>query len=104
VAVVAHDPVVREVVKIVDAPGGALRIEFPGRLVLRNSPLVTLASGLIRFDVLEDAPGHALRIEGVADLAPGPTDVQLAPGDYVLACVIPGHAAAGERVLIHVGP
>jgi hypothetical protein len=117
VAVVAPGPTVppapvpRAVVRIIDAPGGALKFTIPGR-DLGNPPSLTLPAGLIRFVIHGNAPGHDLRIEGVpyfeanfgAGAAMVATQVQLAPGDYVLYCAIPGHRAAGEELPIHVVP
>jgi hypothetical protein len=103
-------PVIRAVVQVNDAPGGALTMEFPGRTVTGNPPTISLPSGVIRFVVHDVSPGHDLVIDGIPafniDLATaGETitkDVQLDPGVYDLHCAIPGHEDAGEKILLVV--
>ena len=58
-------PVVPTVVQVNDAPGGALRIEFPGRHLTGNPPAIALPSGDVRFVIHSSAGGHVLRIDGV---------------------------------------
>ncbi len=98
------------VVQVEDAPSGRLTIEFPGRTLSGDRSALALPSGLIRFEI-GGSPGHQLVIDGVsgviADFGPtGPTtvtrDVQLAPGRYVMHCIVPGHAEAGEEVSLEV--
>jgi hypothetical protein len=100
------------VVQVEDAPNGRLTIEFPGRATSGAPAALSLPSGLIRFEI-SGTPGHDLVIDGVsgvvADFTPsGPTtitrDVQLAPGEYLMHCIVPGHAEAGEEVTLRVSP
>ncbi len=103
-------PVVRAVVQVNDAPGGVLKIEFPGH-DLGDPPSITLPSGLIRFEIHELSGGHDLRIDNIPGFDVEATttpitvtkDVQLDPGVYVMYCAIPGHREAGESVTIDVG-
>jgi hypothetical protein len=101
-------PVVPTVVQVDDAPGGALKIEFPGH-DLGYLPSITLPSGDVRFVIHGDSGGHVLRIDGAPEFeanftAAGETitkDVMLVPGRvYVMYCAIPGHREAGESVII----
>ncbi|MDP9336101.1 MAG: hypothetical protein M3Q30_22710 [Actinomycetota bacterium] len=101
---------VRAVVEVDDAPGNQLTIVFPGRVVSGNPPSIRLPSGLIRFKI-QGSAGHTLVIDGipgfVADFSPsGPTtlteDVRLNPGEYLMHCAVPGHAEAGEEMLLKV--
>jgi hypothetical protein len=102
-------PVVRAVVQVNDAPGGALKIEFPGH-DLGDPPSIRLPSGLIRFEIHELSGGHDLRIDNIPGFDVEATttpitvtrDVQLDPGVYVMYCAIPGHREAGESVTIDV--
>jgi hypothetical protein len=101
-------PVVPTVAQVNDAPGGALKIEFPGH-ELGNPPSITLPSGEVRFVIHGDSAGHVLRIDGAPDFEANFTvagetitrDVMLGPGRvYVMYCAIPGHREAGESVII----
>ena len=97
------------VVQVDEAPGNALKIAFPGR-VLGDPPSVSLPSGLIRFEIHVGGAGHVLRIEGVPGFevdasVEGETivkDIDLAPGTYVMYCAIPGHRDAGEQMILVV--
>lgn len=98
------------VVDVVDTPGGALALTFPGRVASGQPPHIDLPAGLIEFRIDVRAPGHELGLEGVAAFAPTPIaargvvtrTVRLAPGVYRLYCAIPGHADAGEQMLFDV--
>jgi hypothetical protein len=97
------------VVDVVDAAGGQLKLEFPGRVASGQPLHVELPAGLIEFRIDERSPGHQLRIEGVDDFAPTPyapglvtRTVRLQPGIYRLYCAIVGHAEAGEEMLLDV--
>jgi hypothetical protein len=101
-------PVVPTVVQVNDAPGGALKIAFPGH-DLGNPASITLPSGDVRFVVHGDSAGHVLRIDGAPGFEANFTvagetitrDVQLVPGHvYDMYCAIPGHRDAGESVII----
>jgi uncharacterized cupredoxin-like copper-binding protein len=96
------------VVQVNDAPGGTLRIDFPGH-DLGNPASITLPSGVVRFVIHDGGAGHELRIDGIPDFeanfdVAGATitkDVTLTPGRaYVMYCAIPGHREAGESVII----
>ncbi len=101
-------PIPAATVVVDDAPGHALRIAFPGRDT--NGLSLRLPAGLIRFQVRGDE-GHDLvldgasgfRVELTASAAPTrTTDVLLAPGQYLMHCLIPGHTEAGEQAPITV--
>jgi hypothetical protein len=108
---IATRTAVQAVVRVNEAPGGALRIDLPGRRPTGNPASITLPSGLIRFEFYDSSPGHLLRIEGVPGFevemyTAGETitrDVRLEPGTYVLYCAVAGHREAGEAVRIVVG-
>lgn len=101
-------PVPVATVAVEDAPGGSLRIDFPGR---ETGVSLQLPTGLIRFQVVSGAAGHELVLDG----SPGfrvqlsspsarstTTDVQLAPGQYLMHCIVSGHTEAGEQAAITV--
>ncbi len=96
------------VVQVNDAPGGTLRIDFPGH-DLGNPASITLPSGDVRFVIHATGVGHVLRIDGIPgfetdvnDLGETITrDVTLEAGRvYVMYCAVPGHRDAGESVII----
>jgi hypothetical protein len=100
-------PVPVATVAVVDAPGGSLRIDFPGRRT--GSLPLQLPSGLIRFQVVSGSPGHQLVLDGPTGFrvqlsSPSTrsttTDVELAPGQYAMHCIIPSHTEAGEQAVI----
>jgi hypothetical protein len=102
-------PVPVATVAVVDTPRGSLRIDFPGRRT--GSLPLQLPSGLIRFQVVSGSPGHQLVLDGptgfrvqLSSLAmrSTTTDVQLAPGQYAMHCIIPSHTEAGEQAVIVV--
>jgi len=101
-------PVPVATVAVEDAPGGSLRITFPGRET--GLPL-RLPSGLVRFHVVSGAAGHELVLDGPSGFRvqlsspstrTSTTDVQLAPGQYLMHCIVPGHTEAGEQAAITV--
>jgi hypothetical protein len=105
-------PVPVTTVAVVDAPGGALSIAFPGRDP-GYPPVIHLPSGLIRFRVSSEGAGHELVLDGpsgfhvdllrnVSTASSRTTDVELAPGRYLMHCLIPGHTEAGEEATVTV--
>ncbi len=101
-------PLVPTVVNVDEAPGRALKIEFPGH-DLGTPASITLPSGAVRFVIHGGGAGHILRIDGVPGFEANFTvegqtitkDVSLvAGGVYVMYCAVPGHRDAGESVII----
>jgi hypothetical protein len=100
-------PVVVRVEVLVD---NTLRIQFPGRPVSGQPPHVEIPHGLIRFEVRSPSGGsdHII-IRGVPEfdvVVSGQetvTEVVRIPrGRYVMYSAIPGHAEAGETVVLVV--
>ena len=103
-------PATPVVVDIVDAPNGSLALRIPGRAVSGQPPHIDLAAGLVQFRIDSRRAGHQLVLDGVSDFAPTPNEigitirtVRLHHGVYRLYCAIPGHAEAGEQILLDVG-
>jgi hypothetical protein len=96
------------VVDVVDAPNNALTLTLPGRVASGQPPHVDLAPGLIEFRVDLRSSGHIIELEGVSDFAAvdqagiATRTVRLGHGVYRLFCAVPGHADAGEQMLLDV--
>ena len=51
--------------------------------------------------MIDGVPGFEVHAPN-GDSATQALKVELAPGQYVLSCIVPGHRAAGEQVTITV--
>jgi hypothetical protein len=91
-------------------PVASVSVVATPELTLRAMPL-TVPAGVIEIEYSTEGGTHTLVIDGAPGfrLAVPNGDslkqigrVRLAPGEYLLHCVIPGHEEAGERVTLTV--
>jgi plastocyanin len=89
-------------------PGECSRSPFR---VAGTPPSVDLPQGLIQFTVRGESTTHDLVIDGVPSFRAAVTfpnmatkveTVRMAPGRYLMHCVIPGHTAAGMEMWLIV--